>query len=335
MNSLIKEIADNFYSIILPMPFRLKHVHVYAIVHKGKIALFDTGLNTQDTFDRLQEALAVIGRGIDDIEKIFVTHYHADHCGMAGRIQIQSGASIYMSEIDEQFLIKNSREEVFAGCIRPFYLRHGLAEETIGFLEQLREGFIRKVMSPFQVDLHLHPYSQQIFGNRAFQVIPAPGHTRGQVCFHFHDERLLLSGDHVLPDITPNLGPDLLHPEFFPLESFLGALEGIKGLSVDSVYPAHGAPFNDLHGRIEEMKAHHRDRKSLVMGAIAQGNDTAFLVSLAVFGTDLPVFDQFLALNESYVHIIQLVKEGLVCAEDRDGCTFFKISHRAASGRGF
>ncbi len=332
MDSLIKEIAGDFYSITLPMPFRLKHVHVYALVHNGRIALFDTGLNTQNTFDDLQEALAVIGRSSADIEKIFITHYHADHCGMAGRIQKDSGASIGMSDIDERFLIMNSRDDVFESRIRPFYLRHGLAGETIDFLDQLRKGFIKKAMSPFRVDFHLRPHSQQTFGNRTFQVIPAPGHTRGQVCFYFPDERLLLSGDHVLPEITPNLGPDLFHPDFFPLESFLGALEDMKDMAADNVYPAHGQPFNDLRGRIEEIEAHHRDRKSLVTDAIAQGNDTALRVSLAVFGSDLPEFDQFLALNESYVHIVQLVKEGLVRAEDSDGRTFFKINERTTSG---
>lgn len=332
MNSLIEEIAENFYSVTLPMPFRLRHVHVYVIVHKNRVALFDTGLNTQETYEELGKTLAAVGRSIDDIQNIFITHYHVDHCGMAGRIQTQSGASVGMSDIDERFLIMNSRDDVFKSRIRPFYLRHGLAGETIDFLDQLREGFIKKTMSPFRVDFHLRPHSQQTFGNRTFQVIPAPGHTRGQVCFYFPDERILLSGDHVLPEITPNLGPDLFHPDFFPLESFLGALEDIKDMAVDNVYPAHGEPFKDLRGRIEEIKEHHRDRKSLVTDAIAQGNDTALLVSLAIFGSDLPVFDQFLALNESYVHIMQLVKEGLVCTEDRDGRTFFKMNERTISG---
>lgn len=325
MGSLISEIAGDFYSITLPMPFRLGHVHVYALVHDGRVALFDTGLNTSETFEALQNALAVIGREVSDIEKIFITHFHADHCGMAGRIQMLSGAAVGMSEIDDEYLLRNGREQVFAGCIRPFYLRHGLAEETLGFLEQLREGFIKKAMSPFRVDFHLQPYAQQTFGSRKFQVLPAPGHTRGQVCFYFCDERILLSGDHVLPDITPNLGPDLFCPEFLPLESFLGALEGMESLAAERVYPAHGAPFDDLRGRIEEIKEHHRDRKSLVMDAIARGNDTTLMVSVAVFGGELPVFDQFLALNESYVHIMQLVKENLVCTEDRDGRTFFRV----------
>ena len=59
---MIKEIIRNLYMITLPMPFRLKHVHVYALVHDGKVTLFDTGLNTPETFSILETAMKRIDR---------------------------------------------------------------------------------------------------------------------------------------------------------------------------------------------------------------------------------------------------------------------------------
>ena len=101
---MIEKIAENFYMITLPMPFRLKHVHMFAVVHDGSVSLFDTGMNTPETFSMLEESLKSIGRGIRDVDRIFITHFHTDHCGIAGRIQEISGAAIAMSEMDAQEL---------------------------------------------------------------------------------------------------------------------------------------------------------------------------------------------------------------------------------------
>ena len=97
---LIEKIAENFYMITLPMPFRLKHVHVFALVHDGSVSLFDTGMNTPETFSTLEKSLNSVGKSIRDIDQIFITHFHTDHCGIAGRIQEISGAAIAMSGID-------------------------------------------------------------------------------------------------------------------------------------------------------------------------------------------------------------------------------------------
>jgi len=73
---VIKEIARDFYMITLPMPFRLKHINVYVVVHDGRVTLFDTGLNTPETFTTLETGLKRIGRSIQEIDRIFITHRH-------------------------------------------------------------------------------------------------------------------------------------------------------------------------------------------------------------------------------------------------------------------
>jgi hypothetical protein len=42
------------------------------------------------------------------------------------------------------------------------------------------------------------------------------------------------------------------------------------------------------------------------------GQKTSFQVSLDIFGENLPEFDQFLAVNETYSHLIELREEGLI-----------------------
>ena len=84
---MINKISDNFYRITLPMPFRLKHVHVYALAHNKEVALFDTGFNSGGSWEILEKDLESIGQSIKSVRDIYITHVHADHCSMAGLIK--------------------------------------------------------------------------------------------------------------------------------------------------------------------------------------------------------------------------------------------------------
>ncbi|TFG92178.1 MAG: MBL fold metallo-hydrolase, partial [Syntrophobacterales bacterium] len=113
------------------MPFRLRPVNVVVLVHDRGVALFDTGLNMGNTFPRLEDSLKILGRSIRDIDHIFITHYHADHCGLAGRIKEVSGAVIHMSEIGRQIIHNKHDQKQIAETTKKFYVEHGIAEKTV------------------------------------------------------------------------------------------------------------------------------------------------------------------------------------------------------------
>jgi glyoxylase-like metal-dependent hydrolase (beta-lactamase superfamily II) len=308
---LIEKIAESFYMITLPMPFRLKHVHVFAHVYDGSVSLFDTGMNTPETFSALEESLKSIGKGIRDVDQIFITHFHTDHCGIAGRIQEISGAAIAMSGMDARRIRNDQKKGLDVDQVKKFYGEQGLREGIIDNLLELLSSF-RKATIPFKVNTNLEDHGSHKVGDREFEVIAVPGHTSGKVCFFFRREGILLSGDHILPDITPNLSPDPYNPGFRPLKSFLDSLGQVEDLPVVKVYPAHGDPFPNLKARVEEIREHHRERKGLVFESVKGGPKTTFQISLDIFGRDLPEFDQFLAVNETFAHLIELLEEGLI-----------------------
>ncbi|MGZ3578711.1 MAG: MBL fold metallo-hydrolase [Syntrophales bacterium] len=308
---MIEKIAESFYMITLPMPFRLKHVHVFAHVYDGSVSLFDTGMNTPETFSTLEESLKSIGKSVRDVERIFITHFHTDHCGIAGRIQEISGAAIAMSETDARRIHNDQKKGLDFDQVKKFYSEQGLREGIIDDLLELLSSF-RKATIPFKVNTNLEDHGSHRVGDRDFEVISVPGHTSGQVCFFFRREGILLSGDHILPEITPNLSPDPYNPGFRPLRSFLDSLGQVEDLPAVKVYPAHGDPFPNLKARVEEIREHHRERKSLVLESVKEGPKTTYQASLDIFGRDLPEFDQFLAVNETYAHLIELLEEGLI-----------------------
>lgn len=323
IREMMEKIADNFYMITLPMPFRLQHVHVFALIHNSKVALFDTGVNTPETLAKLEHSFASIGRDMRDIDRIYITHFHTDHCGIAGRLKEISGAVIAMSDTDRKRIRSDQEKGLDINQLRIFYREQGLTEKLIDSLVELL-AYFRKATIPFRVDTSLSDNEHHTVGDKEFQIIQVPGHTSGQVCFYFPIEKILLSGDHILPQITPNLSPDPYNPQFRPLKSFLDSLQRVKDLPVVKVYPSHGEPFTNLRARVDEIKEHHRERKNLVLASVKGGIKTAFHVSLDIFGSNLPEFDQFLAVNEAYAHLIELREEGLIMQERKGTQVLYK-----------
>jgi glyoxylase-like metal-dependent hydrolase (beta-lactamase superfamily II) len=229
-----------------------------------------------------------------------------------------------MSASDERRINNEIKPEEFVRRAGGFYSRHGLPRKTIESLIRLMAVF-RKATIPFRVNRHLEPHERYRFGDRLVEIIPAPGHTRGQMCFYFREEGVLLSGDHVLPEITPNLSPDLFDLDYRPLRSFMESLGSIRDLPVRMVCPAHGAPFPDLAKRVDEIRNHHAERARLIVEALRGREKTSFEVSQDIFGKDLPDFDEYLALNETYVHLVDLEDKGIVGSVERDGLVLYRV----------
>ena len=82
-------------------------------------------------------------------------------------------------------------------------------------------------------------------------------------------EGVVLSGDHVLPTITPHIsGVDGAGD---PLALFFDSLDRMTKLEdVTIVLPAHGHPFNDLTGRVDAIKQHHDERLGAAGGGVGR-----------------------------------------------------------------
>jgi glyoxylase-like metal-dependent hydrolase (beta-lactamase superfamily II) len=326
----IREMAEGIFMITLPMPFRLKHVNIFLFSEEGGYTLIDTGPNLPGVLPALEASLAKIGRRVEDCRRIWITHFHMDHCGLAGIIAGRSGAPVYLSRIDEETVLAFSQPEERAARIRSFALEHGLDGGTIDTVIRAFSAF-RTATAPFRAAGILSDGDQLTVGGRAVEVIATPGHSRGHLSFYLPKERLLIAGDHILPHITPNLSPDLIAPDFHPLESFFSSLARVEDLPVRRVCPAHGRPFSDLKGRVAEMREHHRERSEIALRALAEGPRNCGEVSRFIFGEDLSPFDHLLALNETYVHLIRLEREALIRREMRNGlCLFARMSPNSA-----
>jgi glyoxylase-like metal-dependent hydrolase (beta-lactamase superfamily II) len=96
-------------------------------------------------------------------------------------------------------------------------------------------------------------------GRREWRVVHTPGHTQDHVCLHDPDRGIFLSGDHVLPSITPHISG--LTQTLDPLQSFFDSLASVGEIGdIKIALPAHGHPFEDLKARTDAIKEHHFER---------------------------------------------------------------------------
>ncbi len=311
---MISEIDKNFYRLTLPMPFRLRHVHAYALVDGGDVVLFDTGMTIPGAFERLENDLQSLDLSVSSIRDIYLTHSHTDHCGMAGLIQEKSGARIHLTQAAWEVLVHFQEGTQLIAQARRFYAKHGMSPQDVeAIVEEIED--MRTRVPHFHPDSILADGETRRFADRSFEVIFTPGHATGHVCFFFRDEGHLLAGDHILPYIAPSLSPNIYDEIFQPLPSYLESLSVVEKLPVQTVHPGHGNAFSGLDERITEIRLHHAMKKEAIVSLIGAEPKTTFAVCSELIGQAAANWDdweKFMALNETYVYLQALIRDGSI-----------------------
>jgi glyoxylase-like metal-dependent hydrolase (beta-lactamase superfamily II) len=316
-------VGPGVHRLPLPLPNDgLRAVNVYVVDLPDGVALIDGGWATPDSLRSLETGLAALGRALGDVRTVLVTHIHRDHYTQAVRLRQKVGTRVLLGAGEAPGLRMLHR----IGTSVPMTALHELRRAGAG---DLAERILRRLgrNDDFDPTLWEDPDSWlgpgvTDLGGRALRVIPTPGHTRGHVVFLDERERLLFAGDHVLPHITPSIGFELSAAGGMPLADFLDSLQLLRGFADVRLLPAHGAVGASVHGRVEELLAHHEDRLAACLEAVAVRQEaTGAEVAGALRWTgrrtrlaDLDDFNQMLAVCETAAHLEVLVLRGLLDA---------------------
>lgn len=269
----VTEVAPGVLRFQLPIDMPgLGHVNTYALVDHQGVALVDPGVPGEASWNALMSRLKQAGIPLARVHTAIVTHSHFDHFGGAAQLAEEAGAAVLAHQVFS----------TWAGdieCTDPTHdhgdpaLRQpkewtgrtpwGTASQAPS-KEQIEEFRTRKRASgrpAFEaphVTKRVGDGDVVRFADRDWFVHHTPGHTVDHVCFHDPAEGVLLSGDHVLPTITPHIGGAVAGD---PLEDFFSSLEAIARIgNVTTILPAHGHPFDDLPGRVKSIREHHLER---------------------------------------------------------------------------
>src|SRR3989442_2062983 len=97
------------------MPFELKHVNVYLLRDGDQFTLIDTGLQTDESRQVLNQKLAAMKVRVELINRILITHIHPDHFGLAGDLRDRSGAELVIHRLEVALMEpRHSRAEDLA-----------------------------------------------------------------------------------------------------------------------------------------------------------------------------------------------------------------------------
>jgi glyoxylase-like metal-dependent hydrolase (beta-lactamase superfamily II) len=159
-------------------------------------------------------------------------------------------------------------------------------------------------------------------GGREWVALHTPGHTLDHLCLYDRDNGVLLSGDHVLPTITPHIAGSA---QGDALSSYLATLDLVAGLDgVRLGLPAHGHPFDDVPGRVEAIKEHHLERMGKLRAAsLALGPADVVALSHELFPEK---HWGVMAESETFAHLEHLRQSGDAERWDEDGAFVYRVA---------
>lgn len=251
------EVASGVHWMRMPLPYALNHINLWAVDDGDGWAVVDTGTRSEESVKVWAELLANLP---DDrrVTRVFVTHMHPDHVGMAGWLTRKFGVQLWMTRLEYltcRVMVSDTGREAPDNAIA-FYRRAGWSDTA---LEAYRGRFGR-----FGASIHALPDSfcrmqdgdEVRIGAHVWQVIVGNGHSPEHACLYCPGLRLLISGDQVLPRISSNVSVFPIEPQANPMKDWMQSLDKLQREVPDNVLvlPAHNECFHGLHARLDALR---------------------------------------------------------------------------------
>jgi glyoxylase-like metal-dependent hydrolase (beta-lactamase superfamily II) len=352
----VVEVAPGVLRIQLPMNMPgLGHVNCYAIEDRRGIALIDPGTPSIRSWRVLQQKLDQAGLPMQRVHTVVVTHSHPDHYGAAQRIRERTGAELvthenfktYWDPHEEDDFVREvavpSDYEVQLGAIERALMKVANRERHSPFDRPLPWGgpppdnewrerlkwrikplLLSKLWQPPKPSTRVIDGESMMLGDQEWVSLYTPGHTNDHLCLYEPAGGVFISGDHLLPTITPHISG--LTTQKRPLGDFLVSLERMYEFDdVKVVLPAHGLHFEGLARRAKEIIEHHDQRMATLVnaGQLAPENEltvpeySKHLFKEASWG---PMAD-----SETFAHLEHLRQNGRVAARAHAGELRYRI----------
>ena len=309
------QVLDGLYQLILPTPFPVGPVNCYLSTHRP-ITLVDTGTRWEATRQSLVAQLNCLGLGPEAIERVVITHAHADHFGLAADIVRLSGAAVITHPYNR--LLLNPTDE--SRRARDHFYQQLLSsagvpkEEQQSFFQS--RGEARTYSEPVRADEFVDEGDQLELAGLQWRVLHTPGHAGGLICLFEDQSRTLLSNDHLLRSISSNpiVEPDEHGgPRPHRLVQYLHHLQRMADLEPSVAWTGHGPEITDVAKTVRQREKFHQRRANYLLDMLRHREMSAHELATELLGRRAG-FDAFLALSETIGHLDWLSEQGKIAA---------------------
>ncbi|MBM2615694.1 MBL fold metallo-hydrolase [Actinoplanes sp. LDG1-06] len=304
----LEQVRPGLWSIPVPIPDNpLRYTLTYAFQDATGVLVVDPGWDSPEGREVLTAAL----RDLGEVTGIVLTHVHPDHHGLSGWLREQTGAWIGMHPAEAEWLPARRWRDQPPDFSGRWLRRHGAPEDLRLTPDRLDELFAMAEPDRTFDDGDLLPLT-----GRELRAVWTPGHTPGHLCLHDASAGVLLTGDHLLPRISPNIA---VHPgdEGDPLTDYLASLDRTAKFADEEALPAHEYRFRGIDTRAADLRRHHEERGHEILRVVAElGEPTAWAVAARLTwsrGWDaLRGLMRRMALAETVAHLHHLAATGSV-----------------------
>lgn len=209
----------------------------YLIEEAGKLVLVDAG--APKDWVLLGQAVRALGKQIDDLDAVLLTHAHTDHIGFAEQARSTAGARVWVHEQDVQMARTGKVGSRDRGTRA--YLVRGAFWRTLFILS--RQG-ATKIIPVREVAGFTDGERLDVPGKP--RVVHAPGHTDGSAAIWLEDRRVLFTGDVLCTHnaYTGRTGPQIMPSGLnHDTQQALASLSRLDGIGADLLLPGHGQPW--------------------------------------------------------------------------------------------